>query len=293
MRRIALLAALFSALASACSPDAADPGPGTSAPAVTGAPAASVPAGTAAPLPAGPEGEILEDAWALDGDSLRATLGGREVEIRLLGVNAPERDECRADDSRAALATLVGTAAVRFDDRGEDQFGRRLGYLTAGGVFVNAALLATGDALAIRSEHPFESEFLAVQEAATAAGIGLWAPDACGPALGADVRIDRVDGNPPGPDDDPASGETVTIRNHGDAPVDLGGWVLRDESSVHRYRFATGTELSPGSTITVHSTCGASEHCFGDGGAVWSNGGDTALLLDPSGNVVDRYPFDG
>jgi len=31
----------------------------------------------------------------------------------------------------------------------------------------------------------------------------------------------------------------------------------------------------------------------GDGLAVWSNGGDTVLLQDPRGNVVDRHLYRG
>ena len=286
MRRIAFLPALL--LAAACtSPATTQDTPGTTAPGAGGAPA------TAALLPDGPGGVMLDAVRVLDGDSLEADLGGASVEIRLLGINTPEREECWAREAREAAAALVTVGPVEFEDLGEDRFGRRLGYVTAGGVFVNAALVSGGHALAITADHRYADDFASATDAAFRAGLGMWAPEACGPASGADVRIDAVDGNPRGPDDDPASGESATIRNHGSATVDLGGWVLRDESSAHRYEFPAGTSLGPGDRLRVSSICGVHEHCFGDWDTVWSNGGDTALLLDEHGNVVDRVPFSG
>jgi hypothetical protein len=69
--------------------------------------------------------------------------------------------------------------------------------------------------------------------------------------------------------------------------------VLRDESSVHRYLFPDGFTLGPGARVTVRSGWGDDD---GDtlhwgAGSVWSNDGDTVLLLDAAGNVVDRRRY--
>ena len=159
-------------------------------------------------------------------------------------------------------------------------------------MFVNAQLVAEGHAMALANDHTFIDEFLSLEQAAVDEQAGMWASDACGHPLGTGMLIDRVDGDPSGRDDDPATGESIRIRNDGEAAVDLEGWTIRDESSVHRYHFPAGTMLHPGDTLTVYSVCGHHEHCFGPS-TVWSNDGDTALLMDPSGNIVDRARFAG
>jgi micrococcal nuclease len=240
-----------------------------------------------------PPGEPIELIAVLDGDSIEAEVEGNSEEIRLLGINTPERDECWSQEARQATRDLTETGSLTLVSAGRDRFGRLLGYVGADGLFVNASLVATGHATAITNDHAYLDEFRDAEQAAFELGLGLWGRSACGPDLGTRVLIDRVDGNPPGRDDDPRDGESATIVNDGGETVDLSGWVLRDESSTHRYEFPSGTTLRPGDAVDVFSICGVHEHCFGEWDTVWSNGGDTALLLDKSGNVVDRLRFGG
>ena len=105
-----------------------------------------------------------------------------------------------------------------------------------------------------------------------------------------------MDPDPPGPDEDDLNGEWVLLGNLGDQDADLTGWVLRDESSQHRYRFPAGTILHPGEQVTVHTGRGVDAYgdlYWGKDGAVWNNGGDTAILLDPQGNVAGRLRYSG
>jgi len=248
---------------------------------------------TVVPIPAMPDSVSIELVAVTDGDSLEAIVDGAPERIRLLGVNTPERSECWFEEARQATTDLLASGSMTLVAVGRDRFGRLVGYVGADGVFVNAALVASGDAMTIANDHPYLAEFRDAEQAAFEASIGLWAAGACGPDLGTGLRIDDVDGNPPGPDDDARRGESAAITNHGDTTIDLEGWVLRDESSTHRYRFPAGTELVPGDGLRVYSICGVHPHCFGEWDAVWSNGGDTALLLDPSGNVVSRNRFGG
>ncbi|MBU1493184.1 MAG: lamin tail domain-containing protein [Actinobacteria bacterium] len=280
-RTLPLLAAAL--MVAACTSPALSP------PAAPASPPGTM--GTAPALPVMPPGDPIEVIRVLDGDSLEAVVEGATEEIRLLGINTPERDECWADRARQATSDLIADGPVTATFQGTDQYGRLLGYLASGEVFVNAALVAGGHAMTVTTGHAYLEEFRTAEAAAIAASIGMWGPDACGPGLGTALRIDGVDGNPSGEDDDPDHGESVLIANHGSAAVDLGGWVLRDESSAHRYRFPAAAVLAPGATLRVYSACGIHEYCFGEGETVWSNTGDTALLLDPSGNVVDRVRF--
>lgn len=264
------------------------------------APPAGVPAGTAAGKETPPPsvevpGTLRPVALTrvVDGDSLEVDLDGSTEEVRLLGVNAPERGDCRAEEARLALQGMLRDRRLSLSEWGRDQYGRMLAYLVADGELVNRRLLADGWAIAVSGEHPLLEPFLQAEEAAYATRTGLWAADACGPeASQVAVVIEHLEPDPPGRDEDPAAGEYLRLVNQGTEAADLSGWVVRDESSVHRYRFPTGTMLAPGAVVVVRSVCGAAEHCFG-GEAVWSNGGDTALLLDSRGNIVHRLRYRG
>ena len=264
-------------------------GPGTSAPASTTTTAAGTSA-TAADVPA----ELIT---IFDGDTLLVKLDGSEEEVRLLGINTPERGECFASDAREAAASLLETAPLTIEVVGErDQFDRLLGYAHAGGVLVNQALVQGGYALALQTDHPRLAEFLAAEEGAYAAGAGLWAADACGPPFPAVLGLVDLEPDPPGPDEDDLNGEWVLLANAGAEAADLTGWVLRDESSQNRYRFPDSFLVGAGEAVAVHTGCGddgSADLYWCADNPVWNNGGDTALLLDPAGNVAARLRYPG
>ncbi len=241
--------------------------------------------------PALPAVTLLE---VVDGDTLVVrTADGAEDTIRLLGINAPERDDCLGDRATERLNALTDDAELAVESDGRDEFGRLLAYVWADDVLVNLALVAEGLAVTPAiDEHRLEATLTAAAEDAQDAGLGLWAPDACGPATAAAVRIVGLQADAPGPDEENPNGEWIDLANEGPAPVDLGGWRLRDESTRHRYEFAPGTVLAPGAVLRVRSGCGedtADVVYWCDGSPVWNNGGDTALLQDPNGNVVDQW----
>jgi hypothetical protein len=101
-----------------------------------------------------------------------------------------------------------------------------------------------------------------------------------------DAGISVVD--PPGPDDETLDQEMVVLANRGGALVDLEGWILRDESSRHRYIFPAGATLGPGRALQVRSD----DPRWAPGGEpVWNNDGDMALLQDRHGNVLSRWRY--
>jgi micrococcal nuclease len=66
--------------------------------------------------------------------------------------------------------------------------------------------------------------------------------------------------------------------------------VLKDESATHRFSFPDGFSLHPAGAVRIYTGCGAdtadSLYWCVSGSAVWNNSGDTAVLLDPNGNIV-------
>lgn len=282
-----LLAALpVVLLAAACA--------GEAEPAFTTSPGPTATTATTGASTTAPGIEVLE---IFDGDTLLVSLDGAEEEVRLLGINAPESDECFGDEAREALAGGLVAGPLRLDTQEErDQFGRLLAYAYAGEDLLNLSLVADGFALALQDEHPMSAEFLRADERAFSGGKGLWAADACGTPSSAPVTLLDVEYNPPGPDEDDLNGEWALLGNLADQDADLTGWMLRDESSQNRYRFPAGTLLAPGQQLTVHTGCGqdTSRDVFWcSAGPVWNNGGDTALLLDPAGNIAGRLRYSG
>jgi micrococcal nuclease len=223
----------------------------------------------------------------IDGDTIVADA---DTTVRLIGINAPERDECYGAESGDALRGLVHGHAVSlgFDTERYDSYGRLLAYVYADGTFVNLALVAEG--LAVAGAYPpntlHQGELDRAMADAEAQHAGMWDPAACGTARAA-VAIGQVAFDPPGPDGDSLNEETVTISS--ESTVDLTGWVLRDGSSSHRYRFPDGFVLAGGSRVTVHTGCGAdtSHDLFWcEQGPVWDNDGDTVIVYDESGALA-------
>lgn len=228
----------------------------------------------------------------IDGDSLRVSVDGETLEVRLDGINAPESDECLAEEARTRLRQL-SDAGVVVEATGIDQFGRTLALVhgtQSESELLNEAMVAEGLAIA-STGGDWSERFIAAEAEARQARRGIWNPNACGPAVEADLRIKFSQPNPPGadrPDD-----EFITLHNEGAELIDLSGFVLRDESSSNRFTIPDGTSLAPDASLDVWTGC---EPPSGVGWCsdtpIWNNGGDSALLLSPSGNVVAHARYD-
>lgn len=257
--------------------------------------AASDPPSVQEPVPES-EGISATLAHVFDGDSIEVEIEGRTEEVRLIGVNAPERDECFAERARDALiAYLDGKDVTLVDgsDSDKDQYGRLLRYVYVGGENINGRMLADGNAVTLQGDHRYNEAFVEIGALAADSGDGMWAADACGQPPAPGMSIVEVQHNPPGPDDEHLNEERVTIANDGDGDIDLVGWTLRDESSQNRLMFSA-VVLTPGGSVTVRTGCGSDRpdtvHWCADR-PIWSNNGDTAMLQDAHGNVVDRWTY--
>jgi len=239
-----------------------------------------------------------------DGDSFEVTIDGAEERVRMIGINTPEGDECLGDRAgtrlrdailgqEITLATLdpIGSGQAR------DEFGRILAFVFLEGDLLNHRLVAEGLAVArAQTAHPAASALEEAEAVARQEGLGIWASDACGPAVESNVRIADLNADAPGPDEENPNGEWVELRNEGPEPADLTDWMIRDESTRHRYQFPSGFVLEPDTTVKLRTGCGTDSPTelfwCERGTSVWNNGGDTALLLDPNGNIVDTLAYE-
>lgn len=236
----------------------------------------------------------------IDGDTFDVEIDGVVERVRLIGINAPERGECFADDATAALTDLLDGDVVELetDTSDRDDFGRLLRYVMVDGEHVNERLVHDGFVIAQRypPDTARSDELDAAQAAAQADGNGLWTDDACGESVaGLDIVVDEIEFDAPGDDSQNLNGEWVVLRNASDETIDLTGWVLRDESASNRYSFPDGFELAPDATVQVFSGCGddTAEELFwcASGSAIWNNSGDTVFVLDPNGTIVTSTEY--
>ena len=133
---------------------------------------------TADDLPWSLGGRVVVTAVS-DGDTIRSG----QLRIRLHGIDAPERQQhCTTPEgarwacgnaARDALKTLVASvAALDCQITDVDRYGRLIMRCFAGEVDVGARLVRTGMALAYRR---YADDYIADEEAARAARLGLWA----------------------------------------------------------------------------------------------------------------------
>jgi micrococcal nuclease len=126
----------------------------------------------------------------VDGDTLHVSRHGRDVTIRLIGVDAPEVDwyggnaKCYgARAGRFARRLLRGERIrLEFDRERLDRYDRTLAYVFLDdGRMVNLVLVRDGYATVtiVPPNERYEAELRAAEEAARGEGAGLWS--ACPP----------------------------------------------------------------------------------------------------------------
>ena len=118
-------------------------------------------------------------ARAIDGDTLDVA-GER---IRLHGIDAPEREQTCTIDGRewecgiaawGRMIELLAGQIVGCERRDVDQYGRTVAVCRTSGDDVNARMVAEGWALAYRD---YSLDYVPQEEAAKAAGLGMWRGD--------------------------------------------------------------------------------------------------------------------
>jgi micrococcal nuclease len=135
-----------------------------------------------APAAPGDTGVVVR---VTDGDTIVVAIGGREENVRLLGIDTPEvhtddgAPECFGPDASAFTASLLPagtTVRLERDVVGRDDYGRLLAYVYAGDVLVNEVIVARGYAtpLSIEPNTTFARRFADAARAAEAADLGLW-----------------------------------------------------------------------------------------------------------------------
>ncbi len=223
-----------------------------------------------------------------DGDSGWFEIDGREVEVRLLGYNAPELNEgdgsasCNGGAAADRLTELLDQAErIEVVTHDTDQFSRQLVDVWADNRSVVDQLVAEGRGLATDDD----PERWQLMVEASNNRLGMWG-DECGQAP-TGLVVSDAQPNPAGRDEEDLNGEWVELTNTGDQPIELEGWDIRDNSS--RHRFDLDGRLGPGERLQIRTGRGdpaPGVAYLGSSSPVWSNSSETVLVLDPTGAVA-------
>ena len=110
-----------------------------------------------------------------DGDSFHARdHRGRKLEIRILGIDAPERHQPYAGEARAALIRMIRGKAVVLEVVEPDRHGRLVSRVTQNGVDVGLAQVRSGLAWTYPWAQTMPPGYRDAERVARRARRGLW-----------------------------------------------------------------------------------------------------------------------
>lgn len=121
----------------------------------------------------------------IDGDTLTVEKNNKEETIRMIGINAPESNECGGIESAQKLKELVENKEIKIegdetqDDK--DVYGRTLRYIFVDGININQKMIADGWAkeYTYKVAYKYKNNFKETQETAKKDKRGIWGEDFC------------------------------------------------------------------------------------------------------------------
>lgn len=123
------------------------------------------------------DGDGVTAVKVFDGDSLIVSdAAGRQIEVRLYGIDAPERGQAYSNKAKQALQGLLGRHALRMEIVEIDRYGRTVAvlYRANGGDSINSEMVGRGFAWVYRRYNK-DAAMLALEDRARQDRAGLWA----------------------------------------------------------------------------------------------------------------------
>jgi len=206
-----------------------------------------------------------------DGDTIHALVNGEDVTIRMLGINAPEKNMPLANESRQFLEQFINqTIYLQGDKEDEDKYYRKLRYVFAenGSRNLNIGLLELGFVNSYIFENLiYEKELLRAEAQARNLGIGIWkkSGEECVQCLSL-IELNATE-------------EFFVIENICDFDCSLDGWFAKNSgrSSFWLDPMKAGEARNYSSEILNRE--------------VWNNDHDSFFIFDETGKLVIYYSY--
>jgi len=111
-----------------------------------------------------------------DGDTLTILeSGNKQIKVRLAAIDAPEKSQAFGQQSKLALSNICFGKSVAISVIDIDRYSRTVGEVKCSGTNANQAMLKLGMAWVYRKYAKGYGHFFAIEEAAKASKLGLWA----------------------------------------------------------------------------------------------------------------------
>ena len=126
----------------------------------------------------------------------------------------------------------------------------------------------------------------------TTVDVYRWPCNPCEPT--ADLRIEFVNPDAPGVDDENPNGEFIDVRNHTSSAVPMAGWTL--QTGGKKYYFPSGYSLGAGQRVRVHVGSGSDTQStlyWGRDTKALGNATDLVELVSPQNAVAFCYGWGG
>lgn len=109
-----------------------------------------------------------------DGDTITVlTRDKQNIKIRLVEIDAPEKNQPWGQKSKQALSDLVFSQDVQIHLDGQDRYGRALGTVFLGEININKHMVETGNAWAY-TQYVRDQYYFVIQKNAKLNRLGLW-----------------------------------------------------------------------------------------------------------------------
>lgn len=109
-----------------------------------------------------------------DGDTITIlTTDKQSIKVRLVEIDAPEKDQPWGQKSKQALSDLIYSRNVTVDSTGNDRYGRALGTVFLSNRNINKHMVENGNAWAY-TQYVRDQNYFELQKSAKSKQLGLW-----------------------------------------------------------------------------------------------------------------------
>ncbi len=111
----------------------------------------------------------------IDGDTIRVLVDEKQVvKIRLAEIDTPEKRQPYGQKAKQALSDLIFDKTITYQKVTIDRYGRTIGKIYLGDMYINAAMVANGSAWVYR-RYSKDPNLLVLESQARKRQQGLWA----------------------------------------------------------------------------------------------------------------------
>jgi len=109
----------------------------------------------------------------INGDTFLASKDGREIKVRMKGIDAPKLKEDYGKEAKKYLSRLILNKKVDIKESNVDKYGRVVGEIFLNNENINILMLKTGNARCMKSQKS-EKNYMNAQKLAQKEKKGLW-----------------------------------------------------------------------------------------------------------------------